>query len=464
MENVVLNYEMGGSGNYLSASLAEAVNTYQLKMIENNKISGILPISSLMMNGLYKLQYDITGMSRLIDYLGKGNCNGNTAKKILHSFVYALVHAEDYLLTYKQFLLEKEYIFLNSKGEVAFVYLPLSTRVATSAEEIQEFIKRLLLEHFTADGDAFFLNLLRYISMPEYSLRGLLDKLEDGNSEEIPVAIPKRTPMQEPMQEPVSAYVAPQPTPVQESGFGAIPKMPVNEPAKEKSGNLFGGFSFGKKEQEKPVNEVKKQEEVKPQAASPFGFAVPGMPAAPIPTPAQQEKVKEKQPKEKKPSMFGAFKNASKSKEKEQAVKEEYFVGNDVRIEKAVNKRAEKEEVWVGTQIGFGMQEDKRTVCLSDAVASSEAFIRHDGKRVEINHFPFAIGREDADYTIHRPKVSRKHMYIGKRDGRYFAFDENSTNHTYVNGRMIAPYTEVELQSGDNIRIADDEITFFVEN
>lgn len=433
MENLQLSYEMGGSGNYLSASLAEEVNTYQLKMIENNKITGILPIHSLMMNGQYKLQYDITGKSRLIDFLNKEGCTGDRARKLLHSLVYAMVHAEDYLLTYKQFLLEKEYIYIDSQYEVSFVYLPLSKRVATTAEENQIFIKNLLLEYCTADGDAFFLGLLRYVSMSEYSLIGLLEKLEGSQPKEPAHATPKES--------------------------VAAPCMPEAKKESAAVGSQIKDIlPKGKKE---PESEAKKEKAEEANAVADYGFAIPGMPMAAVPVKNKEEKGKEKQ-KEKKPSFFDSFKSGGKSKEK--PIKEEMFTGAEKDFNKSAKKKQDNEEVWKGTQIGYGMQEDTRTVCLSDDVAVEAAYIKHGEKRISMEHFPFYIGREEADYVLPRPKVSRKHAYIAKKGEQYFIFDENSTNHTYVNGKVIAPYTETELVSGDTIRLADENITFLIEN
>lgn len=418
MDNLALKYEMGGSGNYLSASLSEEINTYQLKMIENNKINGILPISAMMMNGVYKLQYDITGKSRFIDVLNKGNCSGEAAKRVLRSITYALVHAEDYLLTYKQFLLEKEYVYLDEKGEACFVYLPFSHKTVTTPEDIQNFIKRLLLEHFTADGNTFFLNLLRYISMPEYSLAGLQKKLEteaENAIEQVAVNTPKE--------------VTPQPL-------------------------------FQYKEPEVAKQEVKEEKKASVSGVAPvFSFAVPGM-AEPMAMPNKKEEKKEEKKKEKKPSFFESLKGGSKAKEK----KEEVFVGKEVLAEKRENKVARNEPEWRGTQIGFGVQENKGTITMGDMTATVLACIRHNGNKIPLDHFPFYVGREEGDYRIPRPRVSGKHLYFTEQEGRFFVVDDNSTNHTYVNGQRIAPYTATEIVSGDTIRLADEEVVFLLEN
>ncbi|MDD6035300.1 MAG: DUF6382 domain-containing protein [Lachnospiraceae bacterium] len=451
MDNLQLSYEMGGSGNYLSASLEEEVNTYQLKMIENNNISGILPIHSMRMNGMYKLQYDITGKSRLIDYLNKENCSGRRAVKVLYSFLYALVHAEEYLLTYKQFLLEKEYIYLNENDEVSFVYLPLSTRAVTTPEHIQSFIKGLLLEHFTADGDAFFLGLLRYVSMPEYSLLGLLKKLEAEQEKGMPSVKQK---------EPVRSENAPVAALNTHAGAANVQGGNSGVPVKGQAG---AGMSAAMKKSEEPVKKTSEPPKKKggPEGeAGVFNFAVPGMAAAPSVPVKKDEKHKEKT-KEKKPSFFDSL-LGGKNKEKPAKAEAVPTPVKEVKAEAPVNKMAG--EGWVGTQIVGREQEYSKTVCLTDDEEKVEAVFEHAGKRVSLTHFPYYVGRENADYVIARPRISRKHIHIIKREERYYVIDDNSTNHTYLNGNIIAPYTEIEITSGDNIRLADETLTFYVES
>ncbi len=40
--------------------------------------------------------------------------------------------------------------------------------------------------------------------------------------------------------------------------------------------------------------------------------------------------------------------------------------------------------------------------------------------------------------------------------------DENSKNHTYLNGKQLAPYTEAELKDGDELRLANENMTFHI--
>lgn len=65
------------------------------------------------------------------------------------------------------------------------------------------------------------------------------------------------------------------------------------------------------------------------------------------------------------------------------------------------------------------------------------------GRTTPVLHFPFRIGRADADLTIaNDPGISRNHATIEFVLGAYFISDAGSSNGTYVNGRRVAGRSE----------------------
>ncbi|MDO4465620.1 MAG: FHA domain-containing protein [Bacillota bacterium] len=61
------------------------------------------------------------------------------------------------------------------------------------------------------------------------------------------------------------------------------------------------------------------------------------------------------------------------------------------------------------------------------------------------------------------PGVSRKHAMIRLDNEQYFIRDLDSVNGTYVNDVFVEPETEVELLSGDSIKLGDEEFLFTIE-
>ena len=60
--------------------------------------------------------------------------------------------------------------------------------------------------------------------------------------------------------------------------------------------------------------------------------------------------------------------------------------------------------------------------------------------------------------------ISRSHADIVTRDDRYYIIDRNSTNRTFVDGKVIPAEKEVEIFPGTKIRLANEDFTFNIES
>lgn len=83
---------------------------------------------------------------------------------------------------------------------------------------------------------------------------------------------------------------------------------------------------------------------------------------------------------------------------------------------------------------------------------------------IPIEKTEFLVGKSsECDYQIpDNRKVSRKHCSFRISNGECYIRDENSTNHTYVNGKMIQPGFDVMLKNDDYIRMGDEEFKYWV--
>jgi len=89
----------------------------------------------------------------------------------------------------------------------------------------------------------------------------------------------------------------------------------------------------------------------------------------------------------------------------------------------------------------------------------SGAFLIVDGKRhFQIKSVRITIGRRlDNDLVLDNPHVSRQHVHLVARHGRYLLEDLDSTSGTRVNGRRVM---EHYLKPGDVITIATSELIY----
>lgn len=104
------------------------------------------------------------------------------------------------------------------------------------------------------------------------------------------------------------------------------------------------------------------------------------------------------------------------------------------------------------------------TSVLGGAMQPSAKLIRKkNGETATITKQLFIIGKErqKVDFCVpDNNSVSRNHANILCKGGAYYIVDKNSTNYTFVNGNKINPNQEVKLNSGDKIKLADEEFEF----
>ncbi|MDE6024219.1 MAG: FHA domain-containing protein [Lachnospiraceae bacterium] len=84
-------------------------------------------------------------------------------------------------------------------------------------------------------------------------------------------------------------------------------------------------------------------------------------------------------------------------------------------------------------------------------------------ERIMITKTTFKIGKamRGVDYTVSgNGAVSRQHAAIIQRDGVCYIKDNKSTNHTYVNGRMVEEGAEEILTHESIIKLGDEEFIF----
>ena len=85
------------------------------------------------------------------------------------------------------------------------------------------------------------------------------------------------------------------------------------------------------------------------------------------------------------------------------------------------------------------------------------------GEKRELGKPSFVLGKnpEKSDYAVaDNTNISRVHAVITTRNGRYYVMDQNSTNGTFINGRIIKAGQETEILPGDCLMLANEEFIF----
>lgn len=117
-----------------------------------------------------------------------------------------------------------------------------------------------------------------------------------------------------------------------------------------------------------------------------------------------------------------------------------------------------------------GVAPDDGTVLIgeeSGAQAQSVPYIirKKTGERVNITTFPFRIGRS-ADFATYvitdNEHIGRAHCHILSHDGKFWLVDDNSKNHTSIDGRQLVGGQENLLAPGQVFRAANEDFEFRV--
>lgn len=111
---------------------------------------------------------------------------------------------------------------------------------------------------------------------------------------------------------------------------------------------------------------------------------------------------------------------------------------------------------------------DDKTMIMGSGTASEPQIHPHlirkkNNERIPVNQHIFRLGRNQDfnDYVILGNEfVGNTHCHILVRGEEYFVVDDNSKNHTFINGVMVMPGTEVKLMHGQTVTLADEEFEF----
>ncbi len=115
-----------------------------------------------------------------------------------------------------------------------------------------------------------------------------------------------------------------------------------------------------------------------------------------------------------------------------------------------------------------GMTVDlSRTVALTadDVFYGSIRFVSGplSGQEFKVNSDGDFIGRDggSSQIVIADPRISKRHVWIGVRNGRVVIEDQNSRNGTFVNDPRSARVTETSLNAGDIVILGESDVARF---
>ena len=153
---------------------------YRVRMLLDNKINGLLPVSHRMINGESKYYYEINSLQSMDRVYAKDELDHQQLCSLLKGCIRLYDALEEYLLDGSQIILKPEFIYLNMDSlEPYFVYYPYYENDAR--DSFAAFIEDLLRKVDHTDEQAVMLayQVYRYTRNQNYVLNEIMQMLQN---------------------------------------------------------------------------------------------------------------------------------------------------------------------------------------------------------------------------------------------------------------------------------------------
>lgn len=512
------NLELMSMGNeqfivYRPANSDSIIN-YQLQMLTNNSISGVLSLSRRQNNEDVALMYNITGMQTLKDYMAKKNNKLTKSEfiKLISSMMNVFDDIYPYQLPSGGVLINPEYIYIKENEFIpSYVYIPVYNN-DKPIDELKEFFMGFVInsniEETTDNFIQRLINLMNSDNLSMKKIKEFIRQRDSSNRNVKNIVPPPRNVISKPSDSdvhnrdnniPIKNDNIPSPIPPRTTE----PKMPYKKQVSQKetsASNDDKTASKGNGAFKKVVFAVMAVVVVLIVAFLYMNnvFVVDGqlkveyigaalIVGAAVLFIAYREMFVNNKDKAAKESGNKNSIAASKSKNSKQINKPtppKPIPGKPIPPKPASAKPIPpKPELSKNVPISRSNEQNYANVSVrnsdklyqADDEADTDIMEEYNGEaylemyengsavRFYIGSHPILVGKQRSrvDYAIANNRVSKVHAEFGYRNGSYYVKDNHSTNGTYINnGSRITPGSEIEIVSGDTVRLADVELIF----
>ena len=414
-----VSYRKSLNKSYMCVENPEHVfDTYELRMLNNCKVPGLLRLQVADLDNRQRYLYDISGKQQISDYLSRQKPGFELLRRILFSIQRICAVLPEYLLREDGICLEMNFIYVNLEdGSLQFTYLPFYKKnFPHSFQCCMEQILRMI-DHQDQKAVELGYQTYQLCLQDNADIRKILMTVlckeqvaqKEQNKNEVDLTRQERTSRKSPSSTQDSYQLA--------------------------------GESLGNKRKEKKI--------VVKERWSPK--ALPGI--------INRYFTK----------MAEAVNNFKKFWErKKQGV---LSVTGVILKNHTLIFKQDKNQCLQQSSFENNSQEQKNPVCVTEILSSSEDGLSgklvyrgiHDCEDLFVEGESFLIGKNEdqADGVISAEGVSRLHARIIRQEDRYFIEDLNSTNGTFLNESELEYHQPQELSKNDRIRFGVEEYVFF---
>lgn len=478
-----LQIQTNAQGSFVTYKLEhqESLDRMTMGMLTNNKIKGMIPIDYSQIDSERWIKYDITSMQPLQSYLS-GILTRKKALGIFSQIVNTFLLAEDYMIDASFILLDINNIYINAgTEELGIICLPISGFVSNvTLQDLAANITRRGQFNSRENCD-YVTKILNFVNGSQFSIAGFKDLLDEltrdsvqriqrenmdhDMSGEVESALEEAHGQMAVAVESVAGMIGQNTGNQSQQGIwvgdgkggsssagGTAPPVSKEKQKKEKKG-LFG----------KKKKKAKKEQKVKLQPSGGVdsnGMMIPGAPDS-------QEKKRPLEPSKttEKPSA-GAVSPPQGSPVMKPAVPPDLSgIASQINMgQPRITNSVDKPEWSISQDLGSGVGVSDNTIMLKLEEEPTAVLCRvRTGEEKVVDKGELVMGKASSgvDYCIRdNTTISRVHAKILRHGTQYFIQDNDSMNHTYVDGRQVMKGEELPIQNGSRIRLSDEEFIF----
>lgn len=495
-------YETQGNNKFLvyKTEKKDAIDTSILGMLTNNDIGGLAQTVFSQFDDKRIIKYNITSKINA-KKLFESPVKRKVLLDVFAGIALSILTAEEYMINLTNLLINMEYIFVDVKdNSIELICLPFDSDMQNV--DLILFFKEILFNtRFDInENNDYVASLISFLNNTEeftiLSFSEIITKLQNDSveskckSRKIDTFVTKPKKAEPKPIEPVKQINTMERRQIAEAHIQEkknieerhipIPSMSQNpsveeqgikvKDAEEKPMSLFyllqhysaknkaiyneqrkAKKNSNKTKKSKLPKKSKRLKESKKITQDKHGFAIPGQ-ALPQENPQINEEQQYYHSSTPEHSNIGYdIENVSKERK---AVKN--IINPEIKLDFGDTK-----------YISDDLEDNNSTVVLGEETDTNH-IIPHlirkkNNERIIINKPIFRLGRFGgyADYVVCDNKyVGNSHCHIIIKNGEYFVFDDNSRNHTYIDGAMIPSGCEVKIAHGQILRLANEEFEF----
>ncbi len=417
------DYETDLGKNYLVFTKegpgSNRVIDFQVEMIANNNIPGIVNMAVREKDAETKFYYELNGLVTLANYFKKQKISELEFFIILDRLISTLLKSKNYFLNESSFILDDRFIYIDSKSrEVFLIYLPVEIPQDIT-QSCKALVVNLLINTSCIESwDSFVQRILNLIRTGDFNLIDFskqLKVMKDDFSNPVPYH-----------KEEIFEAVEP-----------PVPDKHIIKPVSKLSpGKLVPKLSL-RKLVLIILAGISVSAAVISSSTGSFGgvwnrLAGSGcIPAAGITVVLVLLFA---------PLYLGKIKKTSPESQPQQSV----YTEQPLPVIDSYNS--------------------EETVFLEEADCPFLKAVNGD-ETIMISKSEFILGRnpDTCDYAIQNKGVGRAHAQIKNVNGSYFIVDLDSTNGTFINGSKVVANKQYELKDNDKISLASMDYCFMLK-